>query len=79
MQNKQLLTKSHVALEDNPYGCLCSVLAAKNLGLDEYNSFLDHTYLGDRTTTIRQYLESGLGVGVMEELPPIALQERYGG
>jgi len=55
------------------------VLAAKKLGLDEYNSFLDHTYLGDRTTTIRQYLESGLGVGVMEELPPIALQERYGG
>lgn len=55
------------------------VLAAKNLGKDAYDSFLDHTYLGDRTTTIRRYFEAGLGVGVMDEHPPEALRERYGG
>lgn len=55
------------------------VLAAKNLGIDAYNSFLDHTYLGDRTTTIRKYFEAELGVGVMDEQPPEVLRERYGG
>lgn len=55
------------------------VLAAKNLGLDAYDSFLDHTYLGDRTTTIRKYFQAGLGVGIMDEQPPVALRERYGG
>ncbi|KAG0584864.1 hypothetical protein KC19_3G240500 [Ceratodon purpureus] len=55
------------------------VLAAKNLGSDAYDSFLDHTYLGDRTTTIRKYFEAGLGVGVMDEEPPAALRDRYGG
>ncbi|CAO2832180.1 unnamed protein product [Amaranthus hypochondriacus] len=32
------------------------VLAAKNLGDEAYSNFLDHTYLADRQTTIRQYL-----------------------
>jgi hypothetical protein len=59
--------------------CGCSVLAAKNLGMDAYDSFLDHTYLGDRKTTIRKYFEAGLGVGVMDELPPEAWKERYSG
>jgi hypothetical protein len=59
--------------------CGCSVLAAKNLGLDAYDSFLDHTYLVDRTTTIREYFQAGLGVGIMDEQPPVALRERYGG
>ena len=61
------------------HACGCSVLAAKNLGLDAYDSFLDHTYLGDRTTTIREYFQAGLGVGIMDEQPPYALRERYGG
>ncbi|KAF3795712.1 hypothetical protein EJ110_NYTH04384 [Nymphaea thermarum] len=54
------------------------VLAAKNLGREAYDNFLDHTYLGDRKTTIRQYLASA-GAGIMEEEPPDALKHRYGG
>jgi hypothetical protein len=54
------------------------VLAAKNLGEMAYNNFLDHTFLGDRKTCIRQYLSSQ-GSGIMEEDPPGALRERYGG
>ncbi|CAF2020951.1 unnamed protein product [Brassica napus] len=54
------------------------VLAAKNLGDEAYNNFLDHTYLGDRRTTIRKYLSSK-GSGIMEEEPPEALKSRYGG
>ncbi|KAJ6845441.1 uncharacterized protein M6B38_286960 [Iris pallida] len=54
------------------------VLAAKNLGETAYDNFLDHTFLGDRKTTIRQYLGS-TGFGIMEEEPPEALKTRYGG
>ncbi|ESQ55850.1 hypothetical protein EUTSA_v10025823mg [Eutrema salsugineum] len=54
------------------------VLAAKNLGDEAYNNFLDHTFLGDRRTTIREYLSSR-GSGIMEEEPPEALKSRYGG
>lgn len=54
------------------------VLAAKNLGEDALNSFLDHTYLGDRKTTIREYLATS-GSGIMEEEPPEILKTRYGG
>lgn len=57
---------------------LCSVLAAKNLGQAAYDNFLDHTYLADRKTTIRLYLAS-TGSGIMEEEPPEALKNRYGG
>lgn len=53
------------------------VLAAKNLGTEAYNNFLDHSYLGDRQTTIRQYLDSC--PSIMEEEPPFLLKERYGG
>eukprot|EP00249_Psilotum_nudum_P007715 c20769_g1_i3 orf=208-945(+) len=53
------------------------VLASKNLGSEAYNSFLDHTYLGDRRTTIRQYLASN--PQIMEEEPLPSLKERYGG
>ncbi|MBA0549748.1 hypothetical protein Golob_020764 [Gossypium lobatum] len=55
-----------------------SVLAAKNLGDIAYNNFLDHTFLGDRTTTIRTYLAT-TGSGIMEEEPPESLKSRYGG
>ncbi|WJX23486.1 hypothetical protein P8452_12691 [Trifolium repens] len=54
------------------------VLAAKNLGDTAYNNFLDHTYLGDRKTTIREYL-ANTGSGIMEEEPPESLKFRYGG
>ncbi|KAF2930389.1 hypothetical protein DAI22_05g131200 [Oryza sativa Japonica Group] len=54
------------------------VLAAKNLGEPAYSNFLDHTYLGDRTTTIREYLAT-TGAGIMEEEPPESLKSRYGG
>ncbi|CAK9145614.1 unnamed protein product [Ilex paraguariensis] len=54
------------------------VLAAKNLGYEAYDNFLDHTYLGDRKTTIREYLTT-TGSGIMEEEPPEPLKSRYGG
>ncbi|KAJ4722108.1 Butirosin biosynthesis [Melia azedarach] len=54
------------------------VLAAKNLGDEAYNNFLDHTFLGDRKTTIREYLAM-TGAGIMEEEPPESLKTRYGG
>eukprot|EP00850_Spirogloea_muscicola_P000926 SM000003S11171 [mRNA] locus=s3:1301208:1307351:- [translate_table: standard] len=53
------------------------VLAAETLGKEACDSFLDATFLADRTTTIRQYLDSN--PSIMTELPPPALQERYGG
>ncbi|KAJ1395326.1 hypothetical protein SESBI_33479 [Sesbania bispinosa] len=54
------------------------VLAAKNLGGEAYNNFLDHTFLADRKTTIRQYFEK-VGTSIMEEEPPESLKTRYGG
>ena len=55
----------------------CSVLAAQNLGPKAYRSFLDETFLADRVTTIRQYLDSD--PSIMKELPPPSLADRYGG
>ncbi|KAL6990020.1 hypothetical protein U1Q18_015772 [Sarracenia purpurea var. burkii] len=54
------------------------VLAAKNLGDAAYNNFLDHTFLADRKTTIREYLATK-GLSIMEEEPPQPLKTRYGG
>ncbi|CAA3022118.1 Hypothetical predicted protein [Olea europaea subsp. europaea] len=54
------------------------VLAAKNLGDLAYDNFLDHTFLGDRKTTIREYLATA-GSSIMEEEPPEMLKYRYGG
>ncbi|KAM7280014.1 hypothetical protein ACFE04_007148 [Oxalis oulophora] len=54
------------------------VLAAKNLGDEAYNNFLDHTFLADRKTTIRDYFAT-TGAGIMEEEPPESLKTRYGG
>ncbi|KAI3459246.1 hypothetical protein Pfo_015909 [Paulownia fortunei] len=54
------------------------VLAAKNLSDMAYDNFLDHTFLGDRKTTIREYLATS-GSGIMEEEPPEQLKYRYGG
>ncbi|RZC50962.1 hypothetical protein C5167_019389 [Papaver somniferum] len=52
---------------------------AKNLGDIAYNNFLDHTFLGNRRTTIREYLASEGGSTIMEEEPPELLKTRYGG
>ncbi|CAJ2653960.1 unnamed protein product [Trifolium pratense] len=54
------------------------VLAAKNLGDEAYNNFLDHTFVADRKTTIRQYFEK-MGTSIMDEEPPESLKTRYGG
>lgn len=59
-----------------PYLRHC-VLAAKRLGSVCYDSFLDDTFLVDRTTTVRQYLEEY--PHVMTTLPPVELADRYGG
>ena len=53
------------------------VLAAEKMGPVCYNSFLDETYLADRTTTIREYLEKK--PEVMKTVPPGELAVRYGG
>lgn len=53
------------------------VLAARSLGADAEASFLDHTFLADRRTTLRTYLESD--PDLMEEKPPPELAERYSG
>ncbi|PWA81362.1 butirosin biosynthesis, BtrG-like protein [Artemisia annua] len=58
--------------------CRHCVLAAKNLGNEVYDNFLDHTYIADRKTTLREYL-STTGSGIMEEEPPELLKVRYGG
>ncbi|CAA0817533.1 Unknown protein [Striga hermonthica] len=44
------------------------VMAAEELNEIAYNSFLDHTFLGDRKTTIREYL-STKGLGILDEQP----------
>ncbi|XP_072057209.1 uncharacterized protein [Arachis hypogaea] len=54
------------------------VLAAKSLGDEAYNNFLDHTYLSDRETSIRKYFER-VGSSIMDEEPPQSLKTRYGG
>ena len=53
------------------------VLAAEKMGPACYDSFMDETYLADRTTTIREYLATK--PEVMETVPPGELAVRYGG
>lgn len=52
-------------------------LAAQTMGDECYNSFLDETFLVDRTTTVRSYLQDN--PHVMTVLPPPDLEIRYGG
>ncbi|KAL8139612.1 hypothetical protein V2J09_005633 [Rumex salicifolius] len=52
-------------------------VTAKNLGEEALNNFIDHTFLGDRKTTIREYLATA-GSGIMDEEPPEPLKTRYG-
>lgn len=53
------------------------LLAAERLGPVAHASFLDHTFLSDRSTTIRQHLKAN--PGIMNELPPPSLIGRYSG
>ena len=53
------------------------ILAAKNLGPEAYDSFLDYTFLADRQTSIRSHLEGR--PDILTSLPPPHLRERYGG
>lgn len=53
------------------------VLAARSLGTEAHRSFLEHTFLADRTTTIKQHLLAN--PAIMTELPPPSLADRYGG
>jgi hypothetical protein len=53
------------------------VLASQKLGQLACDSFLDHTYLADRTTTVRQYLYRN--PRIMTEKPPDSLVNRYSG
>lgn len=53
------------------------VLAAERVGELCHASFLDDTFLIDRTTTLRSYLVAN--PSVMTTLPPPTLAERYGG
>ncbi|RVW99120.1 hypothetical protein CK203_019010 [Vitis vinifera] len=55
-----------------------SCVGCKDLSDAAYNNFLDHTFLADRQTTIREYLAT-TGTGIMEEEPPESLRPRYGG
>ncbi len=57
--------------------CRHCVLAARSLSEEAYSNFLDHTFLGDRRTTLRQYLIAN--PGIMQELPPPDLVGRYSG
>lgn len=53
------------------------VLSARALSEEAERSFLDDTYLVDRITTIRQYMEAH--PGIMEVMPPASLVGRYSG
>ena len=52
-------------------------LAAEKLGPTCFNSFLDETFLVDRTTTVRQYVSEN--PHVLETLPPPGFEKRYSG
>ena len=54
------------------------VLAAQALGPACYRSFLDETFLVDRTTTIRDYLIDHPGL-IETTIPPPGFEERYSG
>jgi hypothetical protein len=53
------------------------VLAAKSLGEDVLENFLDNTWLGDRKTNLRAYLDAH--PQIMDEKPPENLASRYNG
>eukprot|EP00537_Pseudo-nitzschia_pungens_P011967 CAMPEP_0172388528 /NCGR_PEP_ID=MMETSP1061-20121228/5611_1 /TAXON_ID=37318 /ORGANISM="Pseudo-nitzschia pungens, Strain cf. pungens" /LENGTH=286 /DNA_ID=CAMNT_0013118443 /DNA_START=114 /DNA_END=974 /DNA_ORIENTATION=- len=54
-------------------------LAAKSMGPSCLDSFLDETFLVDRKTTIRQYLEEREPNLVETTIPPPGFEQRYSG
>jgi hypothetical protein len=58
------------------YLCHC-YFAAKSLGDVCFDSFLDETFLVDRKTMIREYVQSH--PGFLNATPPPELMERYSG
>jgi len=63
------------------YPCRCylrhCLLAAQKLHVDIYNSFLEDTFLWDRKTTIKTWLESN--PTLIDEPAPAIVAERYNG
>ncbi len=53
------------------------MLAAHSLGADAGDNFLDSTFLADRRTTVRAYLQAH--PDIMTEQPPSAVAGRYSG
>lgn len=53
-------------------------LAAKSMGQECFDSFLDETFLIDRTTTIREYIDQNPGL-IENAVPPPGFEDRYGG
>lgn len=53
-------------------------LAAKSMGKECFDSFLDETFLVDRTTTIREYIDQHPGL-IENTVPPPGFEERYNG
>jgi len=53
-------------------------LAAQSMGQDCFDSFLDETFLVDRTTTIREYINQHPGL-IENTIPPPGFEERYSG
>ncbi|KAG7400197.1 hypothetical protein PHYBOEH_006736 [Phytophthora boehmeriae] len=53
------------------------LLAVKKLGQEVYDDFVSTTYLGDRKTTIKEYI--GANESIMLEHPPPHLVNRYSG
>ena len=54
------------------------LLAAKKLSTEAYENFLDTTYLYDRKTKLRSYVEEKYDL-IMNESPPAGLGDRYDG
>lgn len=54
-------------------------LAAKSMGSECLDSFLDETVLVDRRTTIRQYLEEQEPDLIETTIPPPGFEQRYSG
>ena len=54
------------------------LLAAKNLSQEAYENFLDTTYLYDRKTKLRKYVEEKYEL-IMDEKPKKELGDRYDG
>ena len=53
------------------------MLAAQSLGAEAGDNFFDSTFLADRRTTIRAYLQAH--PEIMTEQPPPAVAGRYSG